>query len=68
MQALYSGMMLRDVKPPLLPPVAEGLLRPAPAWEGRSIAGPSLRLKDFVAFLSLQKAEGVSKRSDAEVR
>lgn len=36
------------------PPTSVSTAHRAPAWEGRSIAGPKLRLKQFLAFLSQQ--------------
>lgn len=49
MPTAYLGKMT-DTKPPV------GMLQPEmhPAWQGRSIAGPRLRLTEFSAFLEQQ--------------
>lgn len=57
----YAGMM--DIKPtinPHIPVSATAQVSPSggsgiEAWEGRSIAGPKLRLCDFSAFLEQQR-------------
>lgn len=67
----YGAAML-DIKPSINPHMAVVSTAAAPispasgggageAWEGRSIAGPKLRLCDFSAFLEQQRdAETVS--------
>lgn len=60
-----------DIKPTLNPHIpisAPAQVSPSggsgEAWEGRSIAGPKLRLCDFSAFLEQQRdSETVSKRT-----
>ena len=55
MQGFYGGVMdLPDVKPQLIPPTSDAMVSKGAEWEGRSIAGPKLRLKEFVSFLSTQ--------------
>ena len=57
LQTIPGGVV--DIKPVigLASPHGVSTVHRAPAWEGRSIAGPKLRLKEFVAFLSQQQQE-----------
>ncbi|XP_067947041.1 transcriptional enhancer factor TEF-1-like [Watersipora subatra] len=65
----YGGNTMMDIKPSINPHMvavsSAGPISPSSggeAWEGRSIAGPKLRLCDFSAFLEQQRdAETVNK-------
>ena len=63
----YGGGSMMDIKPTINPqmPLVGGPISPSgggEAWEGRSIAGPKLRLCDFSAFLEQQRdSETVSR-------
>ena len=61
--ASYSMFCVASIKPPYGAP-GYSMDKPAPtmptevaqpAWQGRSIAGPKLRLVDFSAFLEQQR-------------
>lgn len=66
--SVFNPLMLRDVKPPIIAGIPEVVAQPPPVWEGRSIAGPKLRLKEFISFLSLQSSKDGGNRVETEVR
>lgn len=53
---MYDGVM--DIKPGIGQSPGSSMQQlSTPVWEGRSISGPKLRLREFVSFLTVQREQ-----------